>query len=160
MSKQGEYIIKNCKGTRWTYKQEQKCGWKNVGKRIPQKTYEAVIRKANEYVGEALLNGHDFKMPFRLGTIYLRKRKNRVYLNENGNLVFIKPVSWSKTRKLWQEDEEARKDRIIIRTNDEYAYIFTLCNRRFKNSFYYKFRCNRALNSKKSEKTKDGSIVR
>ena len=55
---------------------------------------------------EIMLDNFEFKMPARMGTLGIRKRKPKVRFDENGKLVNNMPVDWKATKELWEEDPE------------------------------------------------------
>ena len=56
--------------------------------------------------------GKDFIMPYRLGSVGIRKQKIRVKLNPDGTIDtrYLRP-DWKATNELWDRDEEAKKNK-------------------------------------------------
>jgi len=59
--------------------------------------------------------GKDFNMPYRLGSVGIRKQKIRVKLNPDGSIDkrYLRP-DWNATKELWERDEEAKKDKRLV----------------------------------------------
>lgn len=53
---------------------------------------------------EIITKGGEFIMPYRLGSIRLRKRKRNIKINPDGTINRSKmPVDWAATKKMWEE---------------------------------------------------------
>lgn len=50
-----------------------------------------------------------FKMPFKLGTLMIFKTKPKIKFKKDGTLSL--PIDYSETKKLWEEDSEAKVNR-------------------------------------------------
>jgi len=61
-----------------------------------------------------VLEGKDFTMPFRVGSVGIRKQKIRVNMNEDGTIDkrYLRP-DWKATKELWARDEEAKNNKQI-----------------------------------------------
>ena len=59
--------------------------------------------------------GKDFVMPFRLGSVGIRKQKIRVHMNEDGTVDkrFLRP-DWKATKDLWERDVEAKVSKQLV----------------------------------------------
>ncbi len=59
--------------------------------------------------------GKDFTMPFRLGSVGIRKQKIKVKMNEDGSIDkrYLRP-DWKETKELWKRDEEAKKRKQLV----------------------------------------------
>ena len=64
---------------------------------------------------ELIYDTFDLKLPHRMGVIGIRKYNLSPYINKEGKLVNPLPVDWGATWKLWREDEEAYKEKKIVR---------------------------------------------
>jgi hypothetical protein len=60
-------------------------------------------------------SGKDFSMPYRLGSVGIRKRKIVVKMNPDGTIDkrFLRP-DWNATKQLWAEDPEAMKEKRLV----------------------------------------------
>jgi hypothetical protein len=59
--------------------------------------------------------GKDFTMPYRLGSVGIRKQKIQVKMNPDGSIDkrYLRP-DWQATKELWARDEEAKKDKRLV----------------------------------------------
>ena len=59
--------------------------------------------------------GKDFNMPYRLGSVGIRKQKIRVKMNPDGSIDkrYLRP-DWNATKELWTKDEEAKKEKQLV----------------------------------------------
>lgn len=59
--------------------------------------------------------GKDFTMPFRIGTLGVRKHKILVKVNSDGTIDkrSLRP-DWSATKKLWEKDEQAKENKQLV----------------------------------------------
>jgi hypothetical protein len=99
--------------------------------------YCEVIRLFNKKAKDAIIyNSWVFKLPYRLGTIYIKKIKITLALDENGEVDTRKLVpDWPKTHALWSriypdkskiELKEIRNKKIVYLLNehtDGYKFI-------------------------------------
>jgi len=71
----------------------------------------------------------EYRLPYRLGYLRIRKHKTRLIVSPDGKLKtnHMYP-NWEATKNLWKNNEEARKNKkIVFHTNDH------------TNKFYYKW---------------------
>ena len=119
-------------------------------------TYRKVIKEFNTKVCNSIVeNSDEFRLPFRLGYLRIRKFKTKYKLDHNGKLKtnMLKP-NWVATKELWETNEKAKEDKkIVYHTNshtDGYYYKWywdkRVCN--IKNSSVYSLVMTRA-NSRK-----------
>jgi len=59
--------------------------------------------------------GKDFNMPYRLGSVGIRKQKIRVKMNPDGSIDkrYLRP-DWNATKELWARDEEAKETKRLV----------------------------------------------
>ena len=71
--------------------------------------WEIFIKKVTDMI---VLEGKDFTMPFRLGSVGIRKQKIIVKMNDDGTIDkrYLRP-DWKATNELWEKDEEAKKNK-------------------------------------------------
>jgi hypothetical protein len=113
---------------------------------ISRPKYGEVISAINSEIMNLVIDkGFKFKMPSRMGTIEIRKKKSVTYIDDNGNFINNLPVDWGATNKLWKEDSDAAEKKKLIRhTNPHtrgYVARFYLDKgaANFKNKRIYKF---------------------
>jgi hypothetical protein len=126
---------------------------------LTESQYFTIIRKINNLLIESLLEGNDIILPSRLGKIELRKYKAKV-IWDGKQVKTNLPIDWDKTLKLWYEDIESYKNKVLIKMEEKNLY--KLCyNKRsaeYINKSFYQFNFNREFKIKLKNKIKEGSI--
>lgn len=83
---------------------------------VDYSTYCKVIDQFNKSLRDEILNNSfDFRLPCRLGTLGIRKKKLTPWINDEGKLINNLPVDWKATLDLWEEDPEAKKEKKLVR---------------------------------------------
>lgn len=129
------------------YKLIRKNGWYNIDRPLKQHEFYSIIREINNLLAEGFVNGTDIHLPHSMGKIEVRNNKRGVFLNKKGRLINTYPIDWGKTMKLWYEDKEAGRDKILIRTEVKYVpkiYYNKFCAH-YKNQSFYEFAPNRFM---------------
>lgn len=90
--------------------------------RIPQKEFLAIIRRMNTLLYEGFLQGKDVKFPLKMGALKLIKLDYLSKIQEDGSFVTLRPIDWKSTHELWEEDEEAYNERLLVRVKDSSHY--------------------------------------
>lgn len=70
-------------------------------------------------------------------------------------------IDWGETLKLWTEDEEARKNKILLRREQKYNYHIFYSKKHlgnFKNRIYYKMRIVRTVYKRMIEKLNNNEL--
>jgi hypothetical protein len=83
---------------------------------IPYKKFREVWITLIDKVTKGIVEeGKDFTMPYRLGSVGIRKQKIRVKMNPDGSIDkrYLRP-DWKATKELWKRDEEAKKDKRLV----------------------------------------------
>ena len=72
--------------------------------KVDYKTYSAVIKEFNNRLADALIvDALEFRMPYRLGKLRIKKYKQKIKIKENGEIDKKNmPVDWKKTNDLWK----------------------------------------------------------
>lgn len=141
------------------YKWTRKNKWLNIGEPVTEHDYYAVIRQVNDYLAESLLKGNDITLPCRMGSIELRKYDVRISMRD-GKLKTNLPIDWDRTLKLWAEDEDSFKQKMLIKMEEKEIFK-VLYNRRkanYENQSFYTFDVNRDIKVKLKQKIKDRAI--
>lgn len=166
--KRGKTSRKGCKGKVTNsfgaydvYKLVRKHHWYNIGRPITEKEYYAIIRGVNDLLAEELKEGRTVIFPIRMGKLELRKFKVGAFISD-GKLKITYPPDWTETLKLWYEDEEARKKKIILRQKNEYVYHIKYCTKgndaNYNNKGFYQFTLNTFIKRALSKNIKQGKI--
>lgn len=140
--KQGprHFKVQNSWGVYDAYKTIRKRRWMDIGKRVTEKEFYAIIRGINKLLIEDVTQGKTVMFPKRMGELELRKYKVGTSF-ANGKLINTYPVDWKATLELWSEDSEARKKKILIRIENPEIYYIKYCTSKanYDNKVFYKF---------------------
>jgi hypothetical protein len=100
--KQGKYGV-TLSGMYYQYKSKLDDIDKLNGADVDYSTYCSVIREFNNKLAGALISeALEFNMPFRLGRVRIKKFRQKIELDENGDIDKKNlPVNWKKTKELW-----------------------------------------------------------
>lgn len=151
--------IKNSIGVRDAHKWIRQNKWLNIGKPVSEKEFYKIIRTINNLIADELIKGNEITLPERMGHLEIRKYDTYVKL-VNGKIKTNRGIDWDATLKLWYKDEEAKENKVLIKTEDTEA--FTIYYNRnianYPNKTIYKFKPNRALRLAVRNAGKKGNI--
>lgn len=151
-----KHSIKNSMGVRDAYKWGRKNKLLN---NVTEEQFYKIVRTINNLMAQQLISGKDVKFPQRMGQLEVRKYDTYVKYS-NGKLVTNRGVDWDATLKLWFEDEEAKRDKLLVKTED--TEVFTIFYNRmianYNNKTLYQFKPNRNLRLTIKQAGKDGLI--
>ena len=127
---------------------------------LTESQYFAITRDINKKLADALANGDDINLPERMGRIELRKYKLEPKMDEEGKLIYKAPINWDATLKLWYEDEEAMKNKTLIKieSKENYRVIYNKSKALYNNKSFYSLHINRDLKKKIFTAAKEGTI--
>ena len=100
------------------YKWIRKNKWLNIGRPLTEHEFYNIIRRMNNYLAESLILGNDITLPNRMGRLELRKYDVR-FSFKDGKVRSNLPIDWDKTLKLWHEDEEAYRDKTLVKIEEK-----------------------------------------
>lgn len=151
--------VKNSYGVYDGYKYYRKNKPKESKYVLTESQYFSVIRMINNMLAEALLQGEDVTLPCRMGRIELRKSKTSITFDGN-KVKAVLPIDWDKTLKLWYEDEEAYKNKTLVKIEEKeiYKIYYNRNLAEYTNKSFYQFNFNRDLKRKLKVSIKDGNI--
>jgi hypothetical protein len=138
------HTIKNSIGVRDAYK------WCNHNKlfstKVTEKTFYKIIRTVNNLLFEELVKGNDVKFPQRMGQLEVRKYDTYVKLCD-GKIKTNRGIDWGTTLKLWYEDDDAKKNKILLRLEDHEVFkvFYNKMIANYNNKTIYLFKPNRSL---------------
>lgn len=132
--------IRNCVGIYDFYKMIRKKGWGSIGHPVTEHDFYSVIRTMGKIMAREAAKGNTVVFPFRMGKIETRKFETGVSF-ANGKLKINYPISWNKTLKLWYQDEEAKKNKTLVRNECKYIlYLkYNKYSANYENRTYYQF---------------------
>jgi len=150
-SKTKNFRIKNSWGSKYIHRSVDK---NHILKKVSECDFLHIVRTINNYLVDELLEGKAITIPY-LGIFYVNNRELRTFVTKDNRIVTQKPVDWYSTHKLWYTDEEARKEKTIIRFTDNYGYNVVWIKGKFKNKVFFKFTPVRALKLRIIEQAKN-----
>lgn len=159
LDKPRTHKIRNSNGVYDAYKWIRKNKWLDIGRPVTEHEFYSIVRQVNNLLVESILRGDDIILPHRLGTIELRKYDTKVSIC-NGKLVANLPIDWDRTLKLWSEDEEAYKERALVKMEEKEVFK-VFYNKRaanYENKSFMQFEVNRDLKRRLKQKIKNKAI--
>lgn len=138
--------VKNSIGVYDIYKHIRKNKWYDIGQPITEHQFYTIIRQVNNVLADNLLKGNDIVFPNKMGRLEVRKFEPIIRFDDNKLTVRL-PIDWDRTLKLWSEDEEAYKERTLVKMEEK--EIFKVCYNKtradFQNKGFYQLQINRDL---------------
>ena len=159
IDKPRQHKVNNSLGVYDAYKWIRKNKWLDIGRPITEHEFYTIIRQVNNLLVENFLKGKDIVLPHRLGTIELRKYETKMSFN-NGKLHTNLPIDWDRTLKLWAEDEEAYKEKMLVKVEEKeiFKVFYNKGKANYNNKSFYEFEVNRDLKRRLKQRIKDGLI--
>lgn len=159
LSSQRKHKVTNSIGVYSAYKWIRKNRWLNIGRCLTEHEFYSIIRKVNDYLADSFLHGNDIKLPHRMGRIELRKYDVRVSLDGEKVKTNL-PIDWDRTLKLWYEDEEAYKEKTLVKVEEKeiFKVYYNKQLADYNNQVFYEFNVNRELKKRLKQRIKEGKI--
>lgn len=159
LDKPRQHKVNNSLGVYDAYKWIRKNKWLDIGRPITEHEFYTIIRQVNNLLAENFLKGRDIVLPHRLGTIELRKYETKMSFN-NGKLHTNLSIDWDRTLKLWAEDEEAYKEKMLVKVEEKeiFKVFYNKGKANYNNKSFYEFEVNRDLKRRLKQRIKDGLI--
>ena len=124
------------------------------------KLFRKIIRQVNLKLCEEISIGNIVTIPFKMGRLYVAKKptKNRIV---DGKLENTMPVDWNRTMALWEEDNEAKEKKILVKHNVPSVFKLTYDKHYidYPNKVYYHFGFNRQLKVTVKENINSGKLI-
>jgi hypothetical protein len=138
--------IKNSTGLRDAYQWLRKNKMFGVDKMVTEGEFYKIISTTHKEVAKELCSGEEFVFPLRMGKLELRHVDTYVKFEE-GKVKTNRSVDWNRTLQLWNEDDEARENKVLIRKeNKKKMFVFyNTIKSNYKNKTFIFFRPNREL---------------
>jgi len=115
---------------------------------VNYKDYKYILFKYLKFLINKIIKGNFVSLPARLGILRITGVKRLKFYNEKGESLL--PPDWKRTKELWNKDEEAKKNKTIIRhLNEEtggvsYRLKWIKRNVPIRNKNFLHFRLTRA----------------
>ena len=152
--------ITNSYGVQHAYRFYMKQLHAKKQKPLDSSDYYKIIRGVNKLLGDWLVMGEVIQLPCRMGEILIGQFEGGARIDKEGKLKIGYSVNWDETLKLWHEDEEAMRDKILVRYEGKTGYKCFLSKRsaRFQNQKYYTFNLVRPIKIKIRLKQQEGTM--
>ena len=128
-------------------------------KSVSECDYYKIVRTVNKLMVEDLLNSKDVQLPQKMGMLEVRKYPLYVKFVD-GEIKTNRAIDWKATLSLWNEDEEAKESKILVRSEDSERFV-VFYNRNaanYQNKTLMRFRPNRKLIIELNKRGKEGII--
>lgn len=154
-----EFKINNSYGVYDAYKYIRKNKWLNIGSKVTEKDFYKIIRTVNNNLIKDFLNGADIVFPEMMGRLDLSKRKTKVSI-KNDKLRIKKFINWNETLKLWYSDEECKKNKTLVYSDDPYIFkvYYNKKKAKYNNKQFYEFDIARSFKLALKEKINNNEI--
>ena len=151
--------VNNSLGVYDSYKFLRKRKWADIGRPLTEHEFYSIIGRINNYLADGFLRGQDIKFPHRMGQLELRKYDAR-FIIEDGKVKTNLPIDWDRTLKLWYEDEEAYKERTLVKVEEKeiYKVYYNKQLADYQNMVFYEFKVNRNLKMSLKQRIKEGRL--
>lgn len=155
-----KHKITNSVGVYDAYKYYRKNRPKDNKYVLTESKFFALIRAIHKRMCSDLIKGYDVLFPSGMGSIELRKYCIEPRLNEEGKLIYKAPIDWNKTIKYWYENEDAFKNKILLRvdTREYFKVVYNKSKTKFKNKSYFTIHLNRKLRKSINEELSNGKL--
>lgn len=142
-------------------KKEGRIARKKDGGFLTEREFSLFMRDMGAEAAKTIISGGNFVLPYRMGLIRLTKSPVSTYVDKNGVTRKRISVSWAKTKKLWAEDEEARKARKVVYFDSDWLYNIQYNKRdaRFKNMGFTFIRFSKPFRKMIVKAVNDGEAV-
>jgi len=123
--------------------------YKKNGGALDKSAFSRILRATNLAVAEEVVESAEaFALPYGMGRIEFRKRKNKAFMTPKG-LKSNSPVDWKKTMELWESDPHAHRNKIRVKYSNmhtaRYSFKIRCFDRKFKNREYFMMTFKRSL---------------
>jgi len=125
-----------------------------------KKFYDVIADFNREIVNLIIEENLDYQLPYLGSSISITKIK-QVPKIKDGKLINNSPIDWVATNKLWNDDEEAKEKKLLVRFSNYHTskYIFKIYFKKyiysFKNKKYFKFKSIRSFSRLLGKRIKD-----
>lgn len=127
---------------------------------IPYKNFSTIIKEMNKVMGKYIANGEEMVLPQRMGKIEIRRYEPGIRMIDGKPVPYSMAINWKETLKLWEIDEESRKNKVLVRYEDRVAYklLYNKSYATYKNKMFYKMNINRGIKKSLSANIKNNKI--
>lgn len=143
----GKGVFRNSYGVYDYYKYYRKNREKGSRWKITEKDFYDLVRQVNQILAEELIEKGKVDLPHKMGTLEFQKVPRQIYQDKNGNYKTNQKIDWSKTFELWYEDDEAYKNKTLVRfdRDDLTKFHYRKVNAEYVNKTFYTFLIQKEL---------------
>ena len=152
--------VRNSNGIYDAYKWIRKNKWLNIGRPLTEHEFYTIIRQVNNELAYSLIRGDDINLPNRMGRLELRKYDAKIRVDSNNKVITNLPIDWDRTLKLWSEDEEAYKERILIKMEEKeiFKVFYNKKSANYENKSFMQFDVNRDIKRSLTQQIKKRAV--
>lgn len=92
---------------------------KNKEQTVDEKNYVKINNAFNQFIIDKVFDGYDVVLPARMGILSIVGKKKKLSFNEDGTPRL--PPDWKKTKKLWDKNPEAKKNKKLVYITNEHT---------------------------------------
>ena len=157
--KPNHYKVTGCVGVRDFHKMIRKHKWFNIGRPVSEHEFYVIIRSINKLLADNLVKEGSMVIPATMGKLEIAKKNTEPKVHK-GKLCIKYPIDWQSTLKLWYEDKEAEKNKIVVRFENEYTYHikFDKYKSTCGNKCFYEFTPHRRVKRALRDSINEGII--
>lgn len=144
-------------GVKQAWRLIRKNHWFDLPRPVNEHEFYSILRAVNNRIANEIALGNTVQFPSRMGSLELRKYEVGVSI-VNGKLKNTYPINWAKTWRLWYDDEEAFKKKIVVREEIPYLYQVKYIKDKanFENKLFYLFQLNQKIKKQLNKNIKKG----
>lgn len=152
--------VRDSNGVYSAYKWIRKNKWLNIGRPLTEHEFYTIIRQVNNELAYSLIRGDDINLPNRMGRLELRKYDAKIRVDSNNKVITNLPIDWDRTLKLWSEDEEAYKERILIKMEEKeiFKVFYNKKSANYENKSFMQFDVNRDIKRSLTQQIKNRAV--
>lgn len=115
---------------------------------VEEKEFLVIANGYMSFLMQKIVEGEEITMPAKLGTLSIQGVKKKLRFNRDG--IPLLPPNWAETKKLWDNNPEAKQTRKIVyclnEETDGVVYKLNWSKNRvpIENKLYYNFILTRA----------------
>lgn len=132
---------------------------------VDASTFGKVVKEFNKLISEEMIYAtFDYKLPFNMGVLGIRKEKNKLRFDSNGKLKGLSPVDWKSTLDMWENNPDAKEAKKLIRHENThtggfiYKWYYNKRKASYKYRTVYKFKPSRTNARELAKVLKDPNI--
>lgn len=159
MPSKRDFKVKDSWGIYDAYKLIRKNHWYDIGRPVSEHEFYTIIRSINSLLADEIAQGKTVVFPEKMGKLELWKYQSKAYFH-NGKLNITYPIDWNSTKQLWEQDEEAKKNKTLIRFDSKWVYHVKYINimATYENKVFYLFTLNNFIKDKLSLNIKQNKV--